>query len=545
MIAIILGIIIFLLTGCVSASDNLIKQDSTEIDPIIYTMGRKIVKNPKLPEGDTYEDNAYTRYIEEKLNAVCINKFEATAEEYDRQVTLAIASGDIPDIMHIGNRDLLNELVEKDLIADLTDVYHNYSSNHVKNVYNSYAGRALKEAVYDGRLMALPGTNVDSAPNQIWIREDWMEELEIVIDEDGNGTITIDELEEVARLFVENDPGESGDPVAIPMVNWLNVDNYNTSTFCMTGIASIFGSYPKLWLRNDEGEVYYGSTSEGTKQALGVLQRWYKEGILDPQFGTRTWDDIANLYTNGQSGIAFGVWHTPDWLLSNVREIDSKARFATYALEDKDGRVNVFHNNAAGGFIVVRKDYEHPELAIKIGNLFHDELANSKTLEIDAPEVAQYQKDAVDGSVRPFDIVVNMYTSLLDDYNEIYQGLNDIITLDEVSTVESRVNINSVKRYLRDPEGASVTDWAKYHSRMKGVALIDRLTKDKRFDWVEPVFWGTTDTMKIKGESLDKLEEETFIQIVTGFLPLDEFDSFVERWKELGGRQITEEINNK
>ena len=536
--------VMFMLTGCLNTSDNLAKVDNTHIEPITYTMGRKIVKNPKLPQGDTYEDNAYTRYIKEELNAVCINKFEATAEEYDRQVALAIASGNIPDIMHIGDRDILKELVEKDLIADLTEVYYKHSSDYVREVYNSYDGRVLKEAVFDGKLMALPGTNVDSAPNQVWIREDWMEELGIEIDKDESGTITIDELEEVARLFLENDPGKSGDPVAIPMVNWLNVDDYNVSTFCMTGIASLFESYPKLWLKNDDGEVYYGSTTEGTKQALGLLKRWYKEGILDPQFGTRTWDDIANLYVSGQTGIAFGVWHTPDWLLNNIKEVDNKASFATYALEDKDGKVNVFHNNPAGGFIVVRKDYEYPELAIKIGNLFHDELANSKTLEIDAPEVAQYQKAAVDGSVRPFDIVVNKNTSLLDDYHEIKQGLNGTIKLDEVSTVESRININSAKRYLEDPQGASVTDWAKYHSRMKGVALIDKLTNDKRFNWVEPVFWGTTDTMRKQGEILDKLEEEIFIQIVTGLMPLDEFDTFVEKWKELGGDQIIEEITH-
>ncbi len=543
MIAIILGMIITLsLAGCAQANENLSELQNIRSEQITYTMGRKIVNNPRLPQGDTYEDNAYTRYIKERLNAVCIDKFEATSEDYDRHVALAITSGDLPDIMRIGNKELVNELVEKDLIADLTDVYANYSSERVKKVYDSYEGRALQEAMYNGRLMALPGTNVDSAPNQIWIREDWMEKLGIEIDQDGSGTITIDELEMVARKFLEHDPGGSGNPVAIPMVNWLNVNDYNMSTFCMTGVASIFESYPKLWLRDNKGEVYYGSTAQGTKKALEVLQRWYKEGILDPQFGTRTWDDIAELYTNGQSGITFGVWHTPDWLLNNVREIDNKARFASYVLEDKDGKVNVFHNSAVSGFIVVRKDYEYPELAIQIGNLFHDELANSKTLEIDAPEVAKYQKDAVDGSVRPFDIVVNMYTSLLDDYKEVCQGVNDIITLDEVSTVESLVTIGSIKSYLGNPEEASVTDWAKYHSRMKGVGLIDRLTNEGKFNWVEPVFWGATDTMKAKWASLEELEEEMFLKIVTGFLPIDEFDLFVEQWNEQGGSKIIEEI---
>lgn len=554
MIAITIGLItLFSLIGCAGAKKTSAQSEAEMSDisrdplgaypeEITYTMGRKIVQNPKMPKGDTYEDNAYTRYIKEKLNAVCVNEFETMAEDYDRQVALVIASGNLPDIMHVASREHLNELVENDLIADLTDVYAKYSSQHVKDVYDSYEGRALEPAMYNGRLMALPGTNVDSAPNQIWIREDWMEELGIEIDKDGDACITLEELEMVAREFLDKDPGKSGNPVAIPLTNWLNVDDYNLSTFCMTGVASVFGAYPKLWLQNDKGEVYYGSNAAETKEALGVLQKWYKDGILDPQFGTRTWNDISDLYINGQTGIAFGVWHTPDWLLNNVRSKDAKASFVTYTLEDKDGKVNVFHNNAAGAFMVVRKDYDYPELAIKISNLFHDEIPNSKTLEIDAPEVAQYQKDSVDGSVRPFDIVVNKGTSLLDDYSEICQGVKDEITLDEVSTVESRVTIGSVKRYLENPVDVDVADWAKYHSRMKGIALIDKLTKEDKFNWVEPVFWGITDTMKTKGEKLEKLEEEMFIKIVTGFLPLDEFDGFVKEWHSQGGAQIIEEI---
>lgn len=556
-LALTLGMIMmFSLAGCGNAKKSAIESGSvqgvtSEIsvdtlgaypEEIIYTMGRKTVANPKMPEGDTYEDNVYTRYVKEKLNATCINKFEVNAENYDRQVSLAIASRDLPDIMRVTSRELLNELFEKDLIADLTDVYADYSSEHVKSVYDSYDGRALQPAIYDGRLMALPGTNVDSAPNQIWIREDWMEELGIEIDKDGDGCIALEELELVARGFLENDPGKSGNPVAIPLVYNLNTDDYNNSTFCMTGVASVFGAYPKLWLKNDAGEVYYGTNTPATKQSLAVLRKWYKEGILDPQFATRTWDDIAALFTSGQTGIAFGVWHTPDWLLNNVRAIDSKASFATYVLEDEDGKVNVFHNNAASGFMVVRKDYEYPELAVRIGNLFHDELANSKTLETDAPEVAKYQKDAVDGSVRPFDIVVNRYTSLLDDYLEVCQGVNDEITLSEVSTVESRVTIGSVKRYLANPSGASVIDWAKYHSRMKGIGLINQLTTDNKFKWVEPAFWGITDTMKTNGEVLEQLEEEICIEIITGSVPLDEFDTFIAQWHSQGGTQIIKEI---
>lgn len=531
-------------TTKIEKSDVKFDESGAYIEKITYTMGRQILQNTKLPEGDTYEDNAYTRYIEEKLNAVCVDKFEADGDAYDRQVSLAIASGDLPDMMRVPNREVLNELVENDLIADLSDVYDTFASDYLKSVYDSYDGRTLKDAKYDGRLMALPGTNVDSAPSQVWIRQDWMEELGIEIDKDGNGCITIEELERVAKTFIKEDPGNSGNPVGIPLAYWLNSNDYGGSIHCMTGIANALGAYPKLWLRDEDGSVYYGSTTDETKESLGILQRWYQEGVLDPQFGTRKWDDITALLVNGESGIAFGVWHISDWILNNVRAMDEKATFKTYVLEDENGKANVSHNKASNNFFVVRKDYEHPELAIKIANIFFDEFVNNKNLATDIPEVAKYLEDGVDGSVRPFNIEINKYTSLLDDYSDIKRGVNGEIAVEDARTAESRTVIGNVTRYLDNPGKADVTDWAKYHSRMVGIELIDKLTREETFNWIEPAYWGVTETMELRWSNLTKLEEEMFIKIVTGTVPLSEFDTFVEDWKSQGGSEIIKEIED-
>ncbi len=513
-------------------------------EEITYTLGRQTIQNPKLPDGDTYENNAYTRFVKEKLNAVAVDAFEANGDDYDRQVSLAIASEDLPDIMKIGSKDVLDELVENDMVEDLTDVYNNYASDYLKEVYDSYDGRCLSTATYDGKIMALPGTNVDSAPNEVWVRQDWLDKLGLKVDEDGNGMITIDELKNIAKAFMEKDPGGSKNPVGISLAYWLSSNDYGGSTYCATGIANALGAFPKLWLKNTDGSVYYGSNTEENKQTLGVLADWFKEGILDPQFGTRTWDDITALLTNGQTGITFGVWHIPDWLLNNVRAMDNNATFSTYVIEGKDGKANVFHNNASSGYIVVRKGYKHPELAIKIANLFYDELANTKTLETDFPEVAKYQADGVDGSTRPFNVEINKYTSLLDDYSDIKKGVNGEIAVEDARTLESRNVIGNVKKYLADPAATDVTNWSKYHSRMKGIELIDKLTTDNSFNWVDPVFWGTTETMKSAWANLQKLEEETFIKIVTGSVPLDDFDKYVKEWNEQGGAQIISEIES-
>lgn len=511
-------------------------------ETLICGMGRGTIANPKFPEGDSYEDNAYTRYLKSMLNVEVQDDFEGNGADYDRQVSLSVAAGELPDVMRVGTKDLLDELVENDLVADLTEVYQEYASDYIKEIYDSYGGRCLDLATYDGRLMAIPGTNLDSAPCVMYIRKDWIEALGMDVDSDGDKCISIEELEWIAKTFLEKDPGGSNNPVGMAFAPYLTTDDYGSSGYTMNGIASAFGAFPKNWLMGEDGRVYYGSASPEMKAALAQMAKWFQEGIVDPQFGTRTWDDITALLTNGQTGIVFGPWHIPDWLLNNVRGMNGNADFAAYVVADDKGRVNVTHSNASNGYMVVRKGYSNPEVLVKMVNLYFDEMVNSTSLSEDYPEVSSYISQGVDGTARPISLEINAYTSLLDDFADIRDCLEGEITMEQVRTAESRSIVESVQRYLPDPGNAEVSDWAKYVSRMEGIALIDRLTKEEKMNWVTPAFWGITETMETNSASLSTLEEENFVAIVTGAKPVEAFDDFVEQWKKQGGTKITEEV---
>ncbi|MNJ81389.1 hypothetical protein D3C77_801770 [compost metagenome] len=49
--------------------------------------------------------------------------------------------------------------------------------------------------------------------------------------------------------------------------------------------------------------------------------------------------------------------------------------------------------------------------------------------------------------------------------------------------------------------------------------------------------------MKSKLDYLNKVENQTFNEIIYGKSPVDAFDTFVQTWKAGGGDQITEEVN--
>ncbi|WP_336788024.1 hypothetical protein [Paenibacillus sp. MMO-177] len=60
---------------------------------------------------------------------------------------------------------------------------------------------------------------------------------------------------------------------------------------------------------------------------------------------------------------------------------------------------------------------------------------------------------------------------------------------------------------------------------------------------VRSLYYGTTPTMDAKWDALQKLENDTYLQIIVGDKPVEAFDDFVLQWKELGGNQVTEEVS--
>src|SRR5699024_3563636 len=179
---------VLLLNACGDSKDK--KSSATDENGVTtITLGRQTIQNPKLPDGDTYEDNAYTRLVDEKLYVKLESAFEANGDDYDRQLSLAIASGDLQDMMVVNSRDEVQELVDNDLIADLSDVYDEYASDNIKKIYDSYDNLPIEEASFDEELMAIPGTSLDFGPGIVWLRQDWIDELGLKLDEDGNKAI--------------------------------------------------------------------------------------------------------------------------------------------------------------------------------------------------------------------------------------------------------------------------------------------------------------------------------------------------------------------
>ena len=157
----------------------------------------------------------------------------------------------------------------------------------------------------------------------IIIREDWLKELGLAMPE------TIEEWEIVLTAFTE----KKG--CATPF-----------SATSTKNFASGFDTVEGWYVEN--GKVKHGVMDEGFKDYLVTMNKWYKNGLIDPSFATLDGKTVESNIINGMSGATvgsigsgIGKWiaaatATPGYSLEGapvpVPQKGTKAKFGTYQL---------------------------------------------------------------------------------------------------------------------------------------------------------------------------------------------------------------------
>ena len=491
---------------------------------VTYTLAQiSGANNSNLPEGDTYEDNAYTRYLRKMLNIQNDTVYMDTEERYSELVNILVKDQNLPDIMVVTDREILKELVENDLVEDLTEVFEKCTSPRIKEMYESYGDALLNSGKFNGRLMAVPETVIDHGPNLLWLRKDWMEELGLEEPE------TLEDAFEIIDAFVQNRMGTEDGETPVGLACDTNLVGTTSSSYSVDPVFDSFGANPQRWISQD-GEIVYGSLTEETKEALDYLHKLYDRGILDRNFALRAPNNLRDLVVNGKCGAFFGLWWTPNNPLMESYEKNSEADWEPYYLQELADK-NVYESFRDNKYVVVRKGYEHPEIVMKIISVLFD---YTRYEAEDAREVNEYFALNVDPTARP--LVINV------DYNEatyqvtenIEAALNGNYPEGNLTAIEQSY-YQACSSYLSGND-YTAEDWAAYKSRISAVGLL----VDKHY--TPAVRSYLDDAGGEIPQSLRQFEKSTFIQIIMGEKPVSYFDTFVEQWYQQGGHELTQQI---
>ncbi|WP_068779866.1 extracellular solute-binding protein [Paenibacillus sp. GM2] len=514
-------------------SDEAQVDDGVKFDPygkydtsVEFTIGRNTNHTSNLPDGDTIENNMATRYVESRVNVKA--KIAWETDDMDQKLSLSMTTGDLPDVMTV-SRDILNQLVDNDLIADLTEVYDKTASKGLKEIYDTYGSLLMDQVTFDGKIMALPHTNIGNQHQLLWIRKDWMDKV------GAKTPASLEEVWDLARTFVEKDVSGTGKTVGFVM-------DQNAMNF--TPVFAVYNAFPTNWIKDAEGKVVYGSVQPEMKEALADLAQRYKEGLIDKQFAVRSGEEKEALVIKGQAGMLFNPW----WIgytnyKDTIKQDPEAVWIAVSAPVDENGKFKTIRQDPAGSFTVVKKDYAHSEAIMKSINL------NTDFLYSLTDDAVQYKKEHASEGLTDNSRWNNEPTQIpmQIDYNDVLKRYYDDIMEADQAGNESKiqpdrlVSLHAYQDFKKEGNNIDANTYGEYLSRIEG----QREANNPNLEVIPGAFYGTTDTMKMKWANLKKMEEETILKIIMGEAPLSEFDKFVDTWHRTGGDEILAEINQK
>lgn len=496
-------------------------------EPVKVTIGASVGAGINYPEGESVEDNIHTRLNKEMLNIEYENKFVVEASKMSEKINLAIASNDLPDVLLVG-AEQLQKMIKNDQLADLSTVYDSYASTELKRNLEYQDRVSFAPAEMDGKLYGIPAPkDYGNSIPVMYIRQDWLDGLGLKPPQ------TIDELTEIARAFVEDDPDQNGqkDTYAISLESGLN-------TLAMDAIASAYGAYPGIMVEDEEGKIVYGSTRPEMKEALGKMQELYALGAFDPEFGIKDYSVTVEKIMAGKVGILFGAFWNPLYPLKQNLENDPDAQWNAYPIPTMDGgeptpKALPFTNE----WIVVRKDFEHPEAIVKSMNLWTDMFISSQPELF--PEAQQRWYEALGSTHKGLEAHNYAKPFFFDSpFGNLEVG-RELRAYQETQDESKLVSAKAKDVYANQIQPGGLQGWAMEKMYYEAEAVLDSYKS-----LVYPAFVGAaTPTMLSKGSTLGKLESEAFVNIIMG-ASLDTFDEFVTKYHKLGGDDILNEINS-
>ncbi len=491
---------------------------------VTLTAVRDTIAAFEFPAGDCIENNVWTREIEATLGIRVRYDWTIDMSQYAHRLNLAIVSGDLPDFF-LADRNVFRNLAENALLADLTDAYENYATPEFRATMDAFP-EGFESAHLEGRLYGISpqGWGIMSVLPVLWIRDDWMQQLDLKPPE------SIADLEAIATTFVVANPENRTDMHGVSL--WKD---YFGGLQNIEGIANAHHAYPGIWIRDASGQIVYGSIQPEMRNTLQTLQKWYDAGILSQEYGIKTHNACNEDLISGRVGIQFGHCWNSRWPLNALVQNDQDAVFKPHAIPSVDGnQVSVQATFPVANYWVVNKDCDYPEAAIKMANLFNRMLYHG-TPEEYVTFIRNEQGHGLEklSPIHPTDPRTDYRKHVL---------ISEAIRTGDASglSAELMADYDSLMPWVenRDPVGYG----PYYHLGPEGSYSVLREFVDSDNVMMTELRGVNPPTMVDKWATLFKLEQDAYTKVIIGG-DITEFDRFVENWLRLGGEQITREMN--
>lgn len=302
-----------------------------------------------------------------------------------------------------------------------------------------------------------------------------------------------------------------------------------TSADPLEGLSFVYGAfgvYPTIFHEKD-GELVYGGVSPEAKEALTVLNRWYQNGLLDPEFMINKSDNALEKWSNGNAVMLAGAW----WDFLPAEAFFSGTFYACFQNgENEDVKIYKAPTGPNGD-----SGCQQINPVIDSGLLFGKQLEGTPTIAkvLELIDACCFDREMLDYCY--YGVENETYT--YDDET----GVNWLPPYDDATKREEY----GIGVYAVLPDCFNdYTLQAKYMTQPKYLDMrTDAESKGEgKYDIMAPI---NRPVFNEKKEVLEKIVIDNHIDFITGARSLDEFDTFVSEWLAAGGEEVMAESVEK
>jgi putative aldouronate transport system substrate-binding protein len=439
------------------------------------------------------EDTPVLQAIE-KATGVKFTVIQVAPGDYDAKLNTLIASRQLPDLFSVSISDAL-QFISEGMLAPLEDHLAQYGPN-LQRELGQYIRMSPVNNTGDGHTYLIPGYG-DTIVENLMVRVDWLKKLGLQMPTD------LDSLYDVLYAFTYNDPDGNGKNDTVGIIFTMTQNNQWDVLFGAFGIAY---NHP-YQLAN--GTVTTYMKAPGYLEAIEYLRKLYSAGVMDREFATMPAMTAHERLWTGRVGV-YGfraVGTTNNWYPGRYTfpvPADPAEIFGYTDIKGPRGEhgASRVYRNVNSGF-VVSSTAKYPEAAIKI----LDYLATEE------------------GDTLTYLGVEGLMYEWIDKANGTYRRLGEFTD-------------DSIHR----AKGGYVY-WAKIPEVNAEVRTLHKLTQDAQafaratlIDW--PYIINPFNAQSEYGRTLADIEKQALAQlIVTTGNVQNEYNSFIARWENEGGKQ--------
>lgn len=429
---------------------------------------------------------------------------------------LKISTGEIPDLFLLDGNVLQYAKFQEQGV--LRDIPLDLLKKHAPTLYEEIE-KYNKYLLIDGKLYGITGQKFSNQfpLNAIW-RQDWLDAVGI-----DKVPTTIEEAEEAFYAFANEDPDGNGEK-----------DTYGLGK---AGLDMIFGAYggipwgpwPQYWLWQEDGEggLQNAAVMPGMKDALALLQKWYADGVLDPE------------YVLGEN--KGGYWAIPTDFVTDKIGFTGLGHYYHW-------QPSLFEGDP-GGSVYQEFKKLNPEGAIAYGQPVVGPEGHSGTWQypvgVGAAGMWVFGNQTTDEQLIRILKIMEDQSANYDHWLMSVYGLEgEHWTKDEVSGSISRTEAYSQRTdYLR--EGIPMLNFAgpmEYQGSVNPM-LAEWAQENYSFPGYQNELLVSLPSESQVRPDLEKLRDQYYTEIISGSKSIDAFDEFVEEWNKLGGDQLKKEAD--